>query len=112
MVLVSHVAVVGGATSGRPVHFDDPESVRRVRVGQPKPYAQYSVSVSIYFVKPGKRNESGYTVTPDNLTYYTIENDSGEVLYDTRQDVPVDMAAFNATARGSPKIGGNSGYEK
>ena len=69
-VLVRHTAVVGGATYGEPVRFDDAKPVRRVRVAKPQPYAQYPVSVGVYFVESGKRNESDYTVTPDNLRYF------------------------------------------
>lgn len=111
VLLVRHTAVVGGATFGKPVRFDDAKPVRRVRVGKPQPYAQYPVSVGVYFVEPGKRNEAGYTVTPDNLRYFTIENESGGVFYDTRQDVPVDMTAFAATRERFVKEWQASGYE-
>jgi hypothetical protein len=84
---------------------------RRVRIGQPSAYAQYPVSVSVSYVPPGKRNPWFMTAKPDNLTYFTVENESGDVLYDTREEVPCDMAKFGATRERFAKEWRDEGYE-
>jgi len=72
--------------------------VREFRVGEVRPYAQYPCSVSVRFVEPRKRRPACYTMTPDNTRYLTVEA-AGRTLYDSRQDVPCDMSAWEATHR-------------
>ena len=57
------------------------------------PYAQHEVSVNISFVEPRERNWKYVTVTPGSERYHTIEL-NGLVLYDSRKDVPCDMAKW------------------
>jgi hypothetical protein len=70
--------------------------VRWFRVGQPRPYAQHPASVCVGFKKPRKRVPHYYTITPDNIRYLTIEV-GGRVVYDSRQEVPCDMAKWEET---------------
>jgi len=87
-VIVQHSAVFG--------HLETP--VRSFHVGEAQPYAQYPISVSVSFVEPRKRKGAGYTVKPDDSGYLTIEAE-GRVLYDSRVDVPCDMAKWEETNR-------------
>jgi hypothetical protein len=82
--IIQHCAVFGNLKT----------YARKFTVHDPKPRAQYATSVSVSFVEPRKRNSKGFTMVPDNLRYLTIERDGGEVLYDSRDDVPCDMAKF------------------
>jgi hypothetical protein len=84
--LVRHCAVFG----------ERRHPVRDFKIGETKPYAQYPVSVTILYVEPRKRRWMAATATPDNLTYFTIE-DRGTVVYDSRKEVPCDMAEFEQT---------------
>jgi hypothetical protein len=84
--LVRHCAVFGKRR----------QPVRDFKIGKTKPYAQYPVSVTILYVEPRKRRWMAATATPDNLTYFTIE-DRGTVVYDSRKDVPCNMAEFEQT---------------
>jgi hypothetical protein len=84
--IVTHCAVFG----------TNRKDVREFHVRPPQPYAQYPVSVSISFVEPGKRTTYSYRVVPDNLAYRTIEQ-NGVVVYDSRNDVPCDMAKWRET---------------
>jgi hypothetical protein len=72
--------------------------MRKFRVTKVKPYAQYDVVVSIDLVEPRKRRWMGTTIEPTNHRYATIERD-GDVLYDSRSDVPIDMRAWEAKRR-------------
>jgi hypothetical protein len=63
-----------------------------------KPYAQYPIAARISFVEPRKRSWASYTITPDNLRFATVER-AGQVLYDTRETVPCDMAQWSETYR-------------
>ncbi len=85
-VLVTYCSVFG--------RFETP--VREYTVSEVKPHAQYDRSVSILYTKPGKRLSERVTVTPDNGRYQTIEK-GGQVIYDSRTDVPCDMVKFTAT---------------
>jgi hypothetical protein len=96
-IIVAHHSVECCAMNGQG-QFNRSQPVRRFRVGKPEPYAQYKQSVSISFQEPRKRNWQGYRVYTNNLTYYTIHNETG-IIYDSRQDVPVDMEEFEATKR-------------
>lgn len=92
------------------MHFDHSKPVRRLSIGQPRPYAQHPVAVQISFTEPGRRTSSGCTVVPDSLGYYTIEDDNGRVFYDSRQDVPCDMEKFEATRQRFAKQWQDQGY--
>jgi hypothetical protein len=86
--IVQHCAVSGRLET----------QVRTWAVGEPRPYAQYPIAVSIVFMEPRKRRRSGFTITPDNRRFLTVEA-NGVTLYDSRSDVPCDMAAWETTAR-------------
>jgi hypothetical protein len=68
--------------------------VRQYKVSEPQPYAQYSTSVRVSFVKPRKRRWRYFTTIPDNIRYVLIMGASDELLYDSRTDVPCDMAKW------------------
>jgi hypothetical protein len=68
--------------------------VRKFTVHDPKPHAQHATSVTVSFVKPRERRSYFFTMVPENYRYLTIERDGGEVLYDSRDDVPCDMAKW------------------
>ena len=55
------------------------------------------MTVRIGWVEPKKRNWEFVTVQPReaDMRYYTIERD-GQVVYDSRDDVPLDMDKFDA----------------
>ncbi len=72
--------------------------VREFKVTDVKPYAQYPVAVSISFVEPRKRRWGSYTIVPDNIRFATVER-GGQVLYDSRKTVPIDMTAWEETYR-------------
>jgi hypothetical protein len=82
--IIQHCAVFGTLKT----------SVRKFEVLDPEPYAQYATSIHVSFVKPRERSWHYYQMVPDNLRYITIETDAGEVLYDSRTDVPCDMAKW------------------
>lgn len=64
--------------------------VRTWTVSEPEPYAQYSLAVVVSYREPRQRRSWVCRVFPDNLKYLTIE-EAGEVVYDSRADVPCDM---------------------
>jgi hypothetical protein len=70
--------------------------VRCFEVGDVSPYAQYTHSVTVWFKGPRKRNWDSYHVVSGNRRFITIEDRSGKLLYDSRQDVPCDMDAWHA----------------
>jgi hypothetical protein len=84
--IIGHDAVMG--------HWERP--VRKWTVGDVEPYAQYPVSVFMTFIEPGKRKRAAFTVVPDNIKYLTVEA-GGDVLYDSRWDVPCDMDQWATT---------------
>jgi hypothetical protein len=73
--------------------------VRKVKVSNPGPHAQYRASVWVNCVKAGRRKSVDVVMVPDDIRYCTVEDESGRVLYDSRQDVPCDMAKWEATRR-------------
>jgi hypothetical protein len=107
--LVAHHSVIGIVIEGEPVRFDRAQPVRRFKVGHPERCAQYPTSVGIRFQEPRKKKWTGYRVTPDNLTYYTVENETG-IIYDSRQDVPCDMEDFEATKQRFARQWRDKGY--
>jgi hypothetical protein len=88
IVLIRHCAVFGVRK----------QVVREFKVSEVKPYAQYKVSVSISFVEPRKHRWESVTTVPDDITFRTIEQ-NGQVLYDSRKDVPCDMSAWAKTRK-------------
>jgi hypothetical protein len=67
--------------------------VQEYRVDYPdQAAAQHPVSVTIGFLEPRKRQLNYVTITP-GTRYCTIE-EAGRLVYDTRTDVPCDMAEF------------------
>jgi hypothetical protein len=74
------------------------DPVRKFEIGSVEPYAQYEKSVSIKGVSSGRRRWRYFRVTGDNLSYYIIKNAAGRELYDSRADVPCDMAKWQEAA--------------
>jgi hypothetical protein len=87
-----HHSVVG--IIGMP--FDDSIPVRNFTVGEVRPYAQYERTVYITYTLPRKRNRTSIHVRKDGLTYVTIDA-GGQTIYDSRDDVPIDMDKWEAT---------------
>jgi hypothetical protein len=75
--------------------YDDSFPVREFKVSGVKPYAQHDRTVDIRFVRPRKRTAQFLTVYGD-LRYVTIDA-GGQIVYDSRDDLPIDMGEFNAT---------------
>jgi hypothetical protein len=75
--------------------FDDTFPVSKFSVSDVRPYAQYERSVSISFTRPRKRRSEFLPVFGD-LTYVTIDA-GGRTIYDSRDDVPIDMDKWEAT---------------
>jgi hypothetical protein len=71
--------------------------VRAYRIDRPDPEATHQTKVRIVFIPKGKRRLNSFEVVQDNLRYATIAV-NGEVVYDTRRDVPVNMLVWR-TAR-------------
>lgn len=71
--------------------------VRKFSVSEVRPYAQYERSVSVDFVKPRKRTWQRTAVLENNRRYITIESADGELIYDSRSDIPCDMDQWEAT---------------
>jgi hypothetical protein len=82
-VLIMNCAVLG--RSRKPV--------RKFSVSEVTPYAQYDKSVIILFTEPKMRKSKYFKVVPDNLRFYAIEQ-NGQIIYDSRDDIPVDAAEF------------------
>jgi hypothetical protein len=53
-------------------------------------------SVTVYFKEPGEPVRNYYIISPDNVRFAQIEVE-GRVIWDSRQEVPCDMAAWEAT---------------
>jgi hypothetical protein len=87
-LLIQHCAVMGRVET----------RVRAYQIGPVEPYAQYPVSVNVYFFKPRERHFAWFCLVPDNLRYLVIEV-AGQVVYDSRTDVPCDMEVWTATNR-------------
>jgi hypothetical protein len=86
-IIVHHSAVAGRSET----------TVREFHVSEVRPYAQYSCSVSVRFLKPRARKQKyAFNIVPDNIIYFTIEVNGHEV-YDSRRDVPCDMAKWEET---------------
>jgi hypothetical protein len=85
-LIIQHCAVFG--------RLETP--VRKFTVEDVRPYAQSPISVSVVFVKPRERRAYSYTIKPDDSRYLTVEV-NGEVVYDSRKDVPCDMEQWAVT---------------
>jgi hypothetical protein len=83
-LIVQHCAVAGRIET----------KARKFKVYEPRPYAQWQVAVRVWFVEPRMRNGRYFEVTPDDIRYMIIERD-GRVLYDSRDEVPCDMAKWH-----------------
>lgn len=100
--IIQHNSVVPGMISNDTAKLNSEDfgtyktPVRRYKVSELKPYAQHEKAVSVGFTRPRKRTWEAITIVPNGLGYCTIERD-GEVLYDSRDDIPLDMDEFNAT---------------
>jgi hypothetical protein len=88
IVLIIHSAVFG----------DLKTVVREFKVSDVRPYAQHEVSVNISFLERRERKWKYVTVTPGSERYHTIEL-NGLVFYDSRKDVPCDMAEWEKTRK-------------
>ena len=54
------------------------------------------LTMIVSFISRGKRKGAYLTIRKDDLRYLLIEAD-GEVLYDSRNEVPCNMAKWDAT---------------
>lgn len=70
--------------------------MRAYRVWPPREYADYPVTVTVWFTVPQCPTRFTYMVMPDNCRYLTIEV-NGQTVYDSRRDVPCDMTEWEAT---------------
>lgn len=69
--------------------------VRKWRVGEAAPHAHHVVAVHVEWIKFRKRTWTRTTVVPGNYGYVTVHDPGGSCLYDSRNDVPCDMDAWN-----------------
>jgi hypothetical protein len=92
-ILILHHAVDELCVAGEPPKYDFAQPILSWEVSPPKPYDEYPIIVTIGIVELHNSRKSSYLVAQDNLTYATIERD-GQVLYDSRTEVPCDMDAF------------------
>jgi hypothetical protein len=91
------VAIRDGRRAGYAVRPSaDAKRVRKVRITDPAPYAQHHCAVHVVYVPIRRRNPRMFVVVPTSIEYVTLERD-GKVLYDSRDDVPCDMAYWQAT---------------
>ena len=70
------------------------QPVRMWRIGPVEPYAQYPVSIVITY-RQLRQRALARRISSGSMTFVTIEHE-GQILYDSRADVPVDMAAWRA----------------
>jgi RecA-family ATPase len=102
-ILVDHCALFGRRET----------KVRKFKVSQVKPYAQYDKFVDISVVEPKRRRGKVYEVYPCDHTFYTIERD-GRVIYDSRIDIPCDMIEWRRVREEHKAhwLAGKAGHEK
>jgi RNA:NAD 2'-phosphotransferase (TPT1/KptA family) len=72
------------------------KQVRKFRIGEVRPHAQYDHSVDVDFTEPRKRNSKYTTIVPTSSLFVTIDVD-GATVYDSRADVHCDMDEWRAT---------------
>jgi hypothetical protein len=83
-VIIAHNAIFG----------DHRRPVGEFHVSDVKPFAQYDRSVYICWRSPTARTRwTAIAVVPNDMLFYTIER-YGDVLYDSRSDIPCDMDVF------------------
>jgi hypothetical protein len=70
--------------------------IRAFSVSSVKPEAQYDQSVTITWTAPRKRKSLAMGFYPTNGQYATVEV-GGNVVYDTRADIPCNMELFNSS---------------
>jgi hypothetical protein len=70
--------------------------IRAFSVSSVKPEAQYDQSVTITWTAPRKRKSLAMGFYPTNGQYATVEV-GGNVVYDSRADIPCDMNLFNSS---------------
>jgi hypothetical protein len=79
-------------------------AVRKFSVSRVIPFAQYDKAVHVIFSEPKERREYSYTIVPDDILFLTIHVD-GKIVYDSRNDVPLDaekfMERYNGSKQGS-----------
>ena len=92
--LILHYSVDELCVAGEPPKYDYAESILSWEVSSPKPYDEFPSSVVIRYKTHNERKS--YLIAQDNIIYATIERD-GQVLYDSRTEVPCDMNAFYKT---------------
>ena len=93
-IIIEHCAVAG--------RIETP--IRAYCVEPPAPYAQHPVAVAVVFIRARKRRANVRYTVPDNLRYMTIE-EGGNVVYDSRTDVPCDMDSWHhAKARHADRL--------
>jgi DNA invertase Pin-like site-specific DNA recombinase len=83
--------------------FDDTFPVREFTVSNVRPYARHEHSVYVSFIRPGKRTSASIHVVPDNIRFVTIEA-GGQTVYDSRDDVPVDMDKWEANVKAAETV--------
>jgi hypothetical protein len=91
-VIVRHCAVFGVSR----------EPVRTFKVWPVERYAQYERTVTVHYVKPGKRKKWGFHVVHDDLTYVTIEQDN-YLVYDSRTRGSLGYGKVQCDRRGYGK---------
>ena len=90
-VIVQHCAVDG--------RLETP--IRAYALGEPsynptRPGTKEAAQIAVYFQAPRKRKIASVRIMADNLRYLLIEV-QGQTVYDSRTDVPCDMAQWEAT---------------
>src|SRR5262245_32836749 len=85
-VIIQHCAVMGRLET----------RVRTYAISDPRPMTRTQTGVNVSFMKPRHRRAAYYRILSDNLRYLTIEV-AGQVVYDSRQDIPCDMGEWEAT---------------
>jgi hypothetical protein len=99
-IITFYRAVVGTAVNGVPDDYDRRIEADSFTVRPPGSHAQHETVVNVLYEIPklsGKRRrrmeESGYrTMLPTDIEYCVIIGPDGAVLYDSRTEVPCDMA--------------------
>jgi hypothetical protein len=72
--------------------------IRRFSVGPVQPYAQYRESAMLMLYEPRQQRPQIYTITP-GTSFWTIELEDGSVLYNSREEIPFDLARFREAAQ-------------
>jgi len=94
LMLVEHTSVIGIVDRSRGIPpAAQQRPIREIRVSE---RVQHGNSVVLSYTEPKKRVSRSVRVSPDNITYYTVE-ENGRTLYDTRDDVPCDMEQWQQT---------------